>query len=146
MCVSLWAGRLQTSRGAVFNYSSEAQPPCCISWASALLSSLSSASALSASQSCIKDHSSCHCHLPATIAPFFFVPCGVNVIELGAFDIPLCSVSQSEGLHAAHGLTMPHVVLFLIWFSYCSSVLCHLSISSRSLMFTLISNIIIVYY
>lgn len=50
----------------------------------------------------------------ATIAPFFFVPCGVNVIELGAFDIPLCSVSQSEGLHAAHGLTMPHVVLFLI--------------------------------
>lgn len=77
----------------------------------------------------------------------FFVPCEINVAKLGAFDIPLCSLFPSlKGLHAAHGLTMPHVVSFLIWFSYCSSFCAILSISSRSLMFTPISNIITVYY
>lgn len=105
--------------------SPQPQPSCC---------SLSSASALSASPSCIlgtgnwrwEGQQQLFNHLSAVLHPLFFVPCGVSVAKLGAFGIPLRSLFASlKGLHAACSLTMPHVVSFLIWFSYCSSVLCH---------------------
>lgn len=94
-----------------------------------------------------KDNSSYYSHLSATIAPSLFCPIwGKCPQARGIWCPPALTVSRSERT-LQHTASQCHM-LFYVWFDFLIVPLfcAILSISSRSLMFIPISNIITVYY